>query len=69
VQLLTMPVGLLGLSVVISVLTGDLVAGIVTLSVITTNSVIGYFTELHAENIIRGLSETSPRESLVLRGG
>lgn len=68
-QVLTAPVGLLAASALISVLTGAAADAVVILAVVGVNGVIGWFTERHAEQTIRGLAEGRPRQCRVLRDG
>jgi Ca2+-transporting ATPase len=68
-QFLTLPVGLLGISAVVSLLTGGLVDAAAIGVVVLINSVVGYVTERQAERTINALSETGPRSAVLIRGG
>lgn len=68
-QFVTLPVGLLGVSAVISVATGGVADAAVILGVVLINAAIGYFTERQAEKTIAALSRTGPRYARALRDG
>lgn len=68
-QFLDLPVGMLGVSALVSVLTGGVADAVVILAVAGINGVIGFVTERQAERTIRGLSDDQPRDTDVLRAG
>jgi len=68
-QFLTVPVGMLAVSALVSVLTGGVADALVILAVVGINGAIGYATEGQAERTIRGLADMRPRTCRVLRGG
>ena len=68
-QFLNAPVGLLGTSAVVSVMTGGTVDAAVILGVVLINAVIGFITERQAEKTISSLAETGVREVTALRDG
>jgi Ca2+-transporting ATPase len=68
-QFMTLPVGILGVSAGISVLTGGAVDAAIILSVVLINAAIGFFTERHAEKTILSLADMRPRHIKVLRAG
>lgn len=68
-QFMTLPVGILGVSAGVSILTGGSVDAVVILSVVLINAVIGFVTERHAERTILSLSDMRPRHIKVLRNG
>jgi P-type Ca2+ transporter type 2C len=68
-QFMTLPVGILGVSAGVSILTGGTVDAAVILSVVLINAVIGFVTERHAERTILSLSDMRPRHIKVLRNG
>jgi len=68
-QFLDIPVGMLGVSALVSVVTGGVADALVILAVAAINGIIGFVTERQAERTIRGLSEDRPRETEVLRAG
>ncbi len=68
-QFMTVPVGILGVSAGISVLTGGAVDAAIILSVVLINAAIGFFTERHAEKTILSLADMRPRHIKVLRAG
>jgi Ca2+-transporting ATPase len=68
-QFVTLPVGLLGVSAVISVATGGVADAAVILGVVLINAAIGYFTERQAEKTIAALSRSGPRHARALRDG
>ncbi|HSQ08350.1 MAG TPA: HAD-IC family P-type ATPase, partial [Chromatiaceae bacterium] len=68
-QFLSAPVALLGVSALVSVLTGGTAEPLVILAVVGINGVIGYVTEGQAEKTIRGPADMRPRNCRVLRGG
>ena len=68
-QFMTLPVGILGVSAGVSLLTGGTVDAAVILSVALINAVIGFVTERHAERTILSLSDMRPRHIKVLRNG
>jgi len=68
-QFMTLPVGILGVSAGISVLTGGAADAAIILSVVMINAVIGFLTERHAEKTILSLADMRPRHIRVLRAG
>ncbi|MEA3274233.1 MAG: HAD-IC family P-type ATPase [Pseudomonadota bacterium] len=68
-QFISAPVGLLGASAVVALMTGGVVDAAVILGVVLINSVIGFITERQAEKTISSLSETGVREVNALRDG
>lgn len=68
-QLLSLPVGLLGLSAAVSLATGGAADALVIAAVVATNTFIGYLTERRSERVIAGLSSYAPRRTRVRRGG
>ena len=68
-QFNSLPVGLLGVSALVAVLTGGLLDAGVILGVVMINGVIGFVTERQAERTIASLSQTGVREVKVLREG
>ncbi|MEN8179996.1 MAG: HAD-IC family P-type ATPase [Pseudomonadota bacterium] len=68
-QFLNAPVGMLGASAVISILTGGTIDAAVILGVVLINAVIGFVTERQAELTISSLAKTGVREVTVLRDG
>jgi len=68
-QFMSVPVGLLGVSAVVSVATGGLVDAVVIMAVVFINAGIGFFTERQAENTIASLTKPAPRYARVIREG
>ena len=68
-QFMTVPVGLLATSAVVSIATGGVVDAAVIMAVVFINAGIGFFTERQAENTISSLTKASPRYARVIRGG
>lgn len=68
-QFLTLPVGMLAASAVVSVATGGLVDAAIIMSVVFINAGIGFFTERQAEKTISSLTKTGPRYAHVFREG
>lgn len=68
-QFLNLPVGLLGVSAVISVMTGGVLDATVIMGVVSINAAIGYFTEQQAETTIGALIGTNQRTARVMREG
>jgi len=68
-QFISAPVGLLGASAVIALVTGGVVDAAVIVGVVMINSVIGFITERQAEKTISSLSEAGVREVDALRDG
>jgi Ca2+-transporting ATPase len=68
-QFLSAPVGLLGASAVIALLTGGVLDAAVIVGVVVINAGIGYVTESQAEKTINSLAETGVRAVNVLRDG
>lgn len=68
-QILTLPVGMLGASALISLATGGAVDALVIAGVVAINSLVGYLTEQNAEKTIRSLTRTNPPPIKLLREG
>jgi Ca2+-transporting ATPase len=68
-QFISLPVGLLGVSSIISIATGGLLDAAVIMGVVMINATIGYFTESNAEKTISALSKVAPHKAIVLRDG
>ncbi len=68
-QFNSLPVGLLGISALVSFITGGALDAAVIIGVVLINSVIGFVTERQAEKTISSLSETGVRAVNVLRDG
>jgi len=68
-QFVSIPVGLLTASAVVSVATGGLFDAVAIMGVVLINSVIGYFTESQAERTIRALTDEGQTYATVLREG
>lgn len=68
-QFTSLPVLLLAASAVTSIVSGGLADAVVILGVVLINGVIGYVTESRTERAIRALSDSVPRQALVLRSG
>ncbi len=68
-QFQSLPVGLLGVSAVVSLMTGGAVDAVVIMGVTVINAVIGYTTERQAERIIGSLADNGPRMARVVRDG
>jgi Ca2+-transporting ATPase len=68
-QFMSIPVGLLGASAVVSIATGGLVDAAVIMAVVFINAGIGFFTERQAENTIASLTKPAPRYARVIRDG
>jgi Ca2+-transporting ATPase len=68
-QFMTVPVGLLAVSAVVSVATGGVVDAAVILAVVAINAGIGFVTERQAENTIASLTKATPRYAKVIRDG
>jgi len=66
-QFKSLPVGLLGVSAVVSVATGGVADAAVILGVVLINAVIGYVTESQAEKIIKSLTGPMHPTALVIR--
>ncbi len=66
-QFNSLPVALLGVSAVVSVMTGGTVDAIVILVVVVINAIIGFFTERAAERTIRALTGSKPQYATVVR--
>ncbi len=66
-QFNSLPVALLGVSAVVSAMTGGVVDAIVILVVVVINAIIGFFTERAAERTIRALTGEKPRFATVVR--
>ncbi|MGF6267482.1 Ca2+-transporting ATPase [Paraburkholderia youngii] len=68
-QFKSLPVLLLAGSAAASVATGGLADAVVILGVVLINATIGYVTESRTERAIEALSDSTPREALVVRSG
>ena len=68
-QLLSIPVGMLGVSAVVSLATGGVADALVIAGVVVINAAIGYFTESAAEKTINALGTLTPEHVWVLREG
>ncbi|MDJ0807301.1 MAG: HAD-IC family P-type ATPase [Gammaproteobacteria bacterium] len=68
-QFMNAPVGMLGASAVISILTGGAMDAAVILGVVLINAVIGFVTERQAELTISSLAKSGVREVMALRDG
>ncbi|MCG6971425.1 MAG: ATPase, partial [Gammaproteobacteria bacterium] len=68
-QFMSVPVGLLAASAVVSVATGGVVDAAVILAVVAINAGIGFATERQAENTIASLTKPAPRYARVIRDG
>ena len=68
-QFNNLPVGLLGVSAVVSIMTGGAADAAVILGVVLINAAIGFVTERQAEVTIASLSDTGARHAKVLRDG
>jgi len=68
-QFLSAPVGLLGASAVISLITGGAADAAVILGVVLINSAIGFVTERQAEKTISSLAESGVKAVSILRNG
>jgi Ca2+-transporting ATPase len=66
-QFMSLPVGLLAASAVVSVLTGGVADAIVIMGVVAINAGIGFVTERQSERIIASLDDTGPHHATVLR--
>ncbi len=68
-QFISAPVGLLGASAVVAVITGGMVDAAVIVGVVLINAAIGFITERQAEKTISSLAKTGVRAVNVLRDG
>jgi Ca2+-transporting ATPase len=68
-QFVSIPVGLLGVSAAVSVLTGGVIDAIAITAVILINAGIGFATERQAEITINALSKITPTDAQVIRDG
>ncbi len=68
-QLKSLPVALLGVSAVVSVLTGGVLEAGVIGAVVVTNALIGFATESQIERSIRSLSTVTATKARVIRDG
>ena len=68
-QFLTVPVGMLGISAVVSLATGGIADAAVIGGVVLINALIGTLTERAAEKTINALGALLPSHAGVLRGG
>ncbi len=66
-QLASLPVALLGVSAVVSLVTGGLLDGVVILGVVVLNASIGFSTEYWAEQTIAGLNRGLEPHAVVVR--
>ncbi|MGD8941267.1 MAG: HAD-IC family P-type ATPase, partial [Gammaproteobacteria bacterium] len=66
-QFMSVPVGLLAASAVVSIATGGIVDAAVILAVVFINAGIGFVTERQAENTIASLTKPAPRYARVIR--
>ena len=66
-QFVSLPVGLLGVSAVVSVMTGGIIDAFAILSVVGINATIGFVTERQSEKTISSLSDTTTQQARVLR--
>jgi len=66
-QFASLPVALLGVSAVVSIVTGGLVDGVVILGVVALNAGIGFTTEYWAEQTIAGLNRGLEPHAVVVR--
>jgi Ca2+-transporting ATPase len=67
-QFNSLPVGLLGISALISAATGGIIDAAVILGVVGINAVIGFYTERQANRTIESLTQVRVRSTQVLRG-
>ncbi len=68
-QLVTLPVGLLAVSAMVSIATGGLADAVVILGVVAANATIGWYTESRTERIVASLERAEPAAALVIRDG
>ena len=68
-QFMSIPVGLLGASAVVSIATGGLMDAAIIMAVVFINAGIGFATERQAENTIAALTKPAPRYARVIREG
>ncbi|MEJ2386892.1 MAG: cation-transporting P-type ATPase [Chromatiaceae bacterium] len=68
-QLVSLPVGLLGISAAISVATGGLLDAAAIAAVVLINAVVGFATERQAERTISALGRPPRRKATLIRGG
>ncbi len=68
-QFASAPVAMLGVSAVISMLTGGIVDAVVIGAVVMVNAVIGYTTERQAERTIESLTGTTTATAMIVRDG
>lgn len=68
-QLKSPPVWMLGIAAGISLITGGLIDAAVILSVVSINTIIGYFTEMETERTIHSLKTIVRPHALVKRDG
>jgi Ca2+-transporting ATPase len=68
-QFISAPVGLLGASAVVAVITGGVMDAAVIMGVVLINALIGFITERQAEKTISSLAKTGVRAVNVLRDG
>lgn len=68
-QLLTLPVGLLATSALVSLATGGVLDAGIIMGVVLINAGIGFYTEMQAEKIISSLTKITPRQAQVIREG
>lgn len=68
-QVLTLPVGLLATSALVSLATGGIADAGIIVGVVLINAGIGFYTEMQAEKIISSLTKITPRHAQVMRDG
>jgi Ca2+-transporting ATPase len=68
-QFMSLPVGMLGVSAVVSILTGGVLDAAAIVGVVMTNALIGYFTERQSERTINSLANITPKTAPVRRAG
>jgi Ca2+-transporting ATPase len=68
-QLNSLPVGMLGASAAVALLTGRPIDAAATLAVVAANAVLGYLTEKQAESAIAALMGNAGQDVTVIRGG
>lgn len=68
-QFASLPVGLLGVSAAVALLTGGPLDAAIITGVVLINAGIGYLTERNAERTINALTRMTPRSAQVVRDG
>jgi Ca2+-transporting ATPase len=68
-QVLTLPVGLLAASALVSLATGGILDAGIIVGVVLINASIGFYTEMQAEKIISSLTKIISRHAQVIRDG